>query len=82
MTDQEKLALTVGTEFDFYLNMAKEGVSDRNVKMFITRIVIPRMMKLKAILGHYEENEFTWKRRREMEAEFMATQKVEEQMPE
>ncbi len=76
MTDKEKLALTVGTEFDFYLNMAREGVSDRNVKLFITRIVIPRMMQLKAILGGYEETELTWSRRRELEAEFMETQDI------
>lgn len=74
MTDKEKLALTVGVEFDFYLNMAKEGVSDRNVRMFITHIVVPRMMSLKAILGNYEENEFNWARRRELEREFMETQ--------
>lgn len=78
MTDQEKLALTVGVEFDFYINMAKEGISDKNVRMFITHIVVPRMMSMKAILGHYEETELTWGRRRELEAAFMKTQDTDE----
>jgi len=71
MTDEEKLALTVGTELDFYITMSREIISDKKVKTFISHVVIPRLMQLKAILGHYKEPKLTWEIRRKLEQEFI-----------
>jgi hypothetical protein len=71
MTDREKLELTVGTELDFYINMSQQVISDKRVKTFISHIVVPRMMQLKAILGNYKEDKLTWQKRRELEEQFM-----------
>lgn len=76
MTDIERLKFSVDVELDLYINLAREGVKDKNVRMFLTNIIIPRMMTLKAAIGNYEESKFTFEKRRELEIEFMKTQDI------
>lgn len=73
---REQFELFVGTELDWYINMCQQGISDKNVKTFISHVLVPRLMTMKAILGGYEEKELTFDRRRELEREFMKTQEM------
>jgi hypothetical protein len=75
MTKEQQLELSIGIELDFYINLNLEnGITDKVTRTFISHVVIPRLMKMKAILGGYTESKHTFVQRRKLEEEFMKVQ--------